>query len=82
MEPEFLDMYSENMRSNEQKLQEGKFLIITSEEKVTMSMAKYWKKIPRQVVKSSTLEIFKTCLDKVPQQPKFNVGSNFKADPA
>lgn len=29
MEPEFLDMHSENIRGNEKKLQMSKFLIIT-----------------------------------------------------
>jgi len=34
MEPDFLDMHSENMRGNEHELQEGKFLIITREKKL------------------------------------------------
>lgn len=53
-------MHSENPRGNEQKLQEGKFLIITRRKKVTMSMTKHWKKIPREALKSLPLEIFKT----------------------
>lgn len=75
-------MHSENLRGNEQKLQEGKFLIITRGKKVTMNMTKHWKKIPTEALKSAPLEILKTWLDKVPQGPHFNVRSNFKADPA
>lgn len=42
------------------KVAEGQTPDNYKEKKVTMSMAKYWKKIPREAVKSSTLEMFKT----------------------
>lgn len=49
---------------------------------VTMSMAKYWKKIPREAVKSWTLRILRPWLDKITQQLTFSVEANFKVDPA
>lgn len=59
-ETDFSEKYRRKMRGNEQNLQQEKFLLVKREKNVTMSAIKYWKKIPREAVKSSTLEVFKT----------------------
>lgn len=59
-EPDFSEKYRRKMRGNEQNLQQENFLLVKRGKNVTMSAIKYWKKMPREAVKSSTLEIFKT----------------------
>jgi len=49
---------SNRTRGNGHKLKHGKF-------RLNMRKTEHWNRLPREVVKSPSLEIFKTCLDKV-----------------
>lgn len=51
------------MRGNRYNLEEWEILITYMESNFSMRVVKYWKKLPREVVRSPSLEMFKTRLD-------------------
>jgi len=52
-------------RGNGHKLRPGKFQLNTRKNFFPLRMTEHWNRLPREVVESPSLEIFKTRLDKV-----------------
>jgi len=56
---------SDRTGGNRHKLKHGKFFPNTRKNFFTVRLTEHWNRLPRVVVESPSLEIFKTCLDKV-----------------
>jgi len=52
-------------RGNGHKLKHRKFHLHMRKNLITLRVTEHWNRLPREVVESSSLEIFKTRLDKV-----------------
>jgi len=59
----FWMMCRDRTRSNSLKLEHRKFRVNMQKNFFTVGMAEHWNRLPRQVVESPSMEIFKTCLD-------------------
>lgn len=59
----FFQIISQKARGNGLKLNQGKFRFNIWKKKFTKRVNKHWNRLPLDVAESSSLEVFKRCID-------------------